>query len=114
MRRLPPRSTRTDTLFPYTTLFRSIAQPGGDDQAEDHRPHRAAQQAVRIGHVIEIERHHHGCTGLDPHLLNPQDCEREETPIDELAGYEQRPEPRCPWTDSGSSERRCEMAYEHD
>src|SRR3546814_4038700 len=26
MRRRPPRSTRTDTLFPYTTLFRS---PGG-------------------------------------------------------------------------------------
>src|SRR3546814_4908096 len=23
--RQPPRSTRTDTLFPYTTLFRSIA-----------------------------------------------------------------------------------------
>src|SRR3546814_7459041 len=23
MERLPPRSTRTDTLFPYTTLFRS-------------------------------------------------------------------------------------------
>src|SRR3546814_20169109 len=27
MIRRPPRSTRTDTLFPYTTLFRSI--PGG-------------------------------------------------------------------------------------
>src|SRR3546814_5190069 len=26
MRRLPPRSTRTDTLFPYTTLFRSKVQ----------------------------------------------------------------------------------------
>src|SRR3546814_8424256 len=25
MRRPPPRSTRTDTLFPYTTLFRSCA-----------------------------------------------------------------------------------------
>src|SRR3546814_14491366 len=25
MRRRPPRSTRTDTLFPYTTLFRSPA-----------------------------------------------------------------------------------------
>src|SRR3546814_20335653 len=25
MRRRPPRSTRTDTLFPYTTLFRSLA-----------------------------------------------------------------------------------------
>src|SRR3546814_4174200 len=24
MRRRPPRSTRTDTLFPYTTLFRSL------------------------------------------------------------------------------------------
>src|SRR3546814_8684410 len=25
--RLPPRSTRTDTLFPYTTLFRSRSAP---------------------------------------------------------------------------------------
>src|SRR3546814_12672716 len=28
--RRPPRSTRTDTLFPYTTLFRSFADLGGD------------------------------------------------------------------------------------
>src|SRR3546814_3585403 len=27
MIRRPPRSTRTDTLFPYTTLFRSPPQP---------------------------------------------------------------------------------------
>src|SRR3546814_3164742 len=27
MKRRPPRSTRTDTLFPYTTLFRS--EPAG-------------------------------------------------------------------------------------
>src|SRR3546814_18211850 len=27
MIRRPPRSTRTDTLFPYTTLFRSSVQP---------------------------------------------------------------------------------------
>src|SRR3546814_5457829 len=27
MRRRPPRSTRTDTLFPYTTLVRSRAMP---------------------------------------------------------------------------------------
>src|SRR3546814_14313911 len=26
MRRRPPRSTRTDTLFPYTTLFRSTVE----------------------------------------------------------------------------------------
>src|SRR3546814_17230219 len=38
MTRRPPRSTRTDTLFPYTTLFRSLyrldrfprAEAGGD------------------------------------------------------------------------------------
>src|SRR3546814_9391982 len=28
MIRRPPRSTRTDTLFPYTTLFRSYARMG--------------------------------------------------------------------------------------
>src|SRR3546814_18685961 len=28
MFRLPPSSTRTDTLFPYTTLFRSVVRPG--------------------------------------------------------------------------------------
>src|SRR3546814_8539133 len=27
MRRRPPRSTRTDTLYPYTTLFRSFGNP---------------------------------------------------------------------------------------
>src|SRR3546814_20070028 len=31
MIRRPPRSTRTDTLFPYTTLFRSAAQIVGAD-----------------------------------------------------------------------------------
>src|SRR3546814_5607839 len=29
MIRRPPRSTRTDTLFPYTTLFRSTLRAGG-------------------------------------------------------------------------------------
>src|SRR3546814_8704873 len=33
MIRRPPRSTRTDTLFPYTTLFRSLARPARDDLA---------------------------------------------------------------------------------
>src|SRR3546814_3940483 len=31
MIRRPPRSTRTDTLFPYTTLFRSLAPERGAD-----------------------------------------------------------------------------------
>src|SRR3546814_19372729 len=32
MIRLPPRSTRTDTLFPYTTLFRSVQKNVVGDQ----------------------------------------------------------------------------------
>src|SRR3546814_10563379 len=34
MIRRPPRSTRTDTLFPYTTLFRSGAVDRGAESAE--------------------------------------------------------------------------------
>src|SRR3546814_12391692 len=34
MIRLPPRSTRTDTLFPYTTLFRSRIALVADDRAD--------------------------------------------------------------------------------
>src|SRR3546814_18143127 len=33
MIRLPPRSTRTDTLFPYTTLCRSTAWPASSRRA---------------------------------------------------------------------------------
>src|SRR3546814_8345604 len=33
MLRRPPRSTRTDTLFPYTTLFRSAGRPPIYDRA---------------------------------------------------------------------------------
>src|SRR3546814_3855129 len=33
MIRRPPRSTRTDTLFPYTTLFRSFRHEGQKLQA---------------------------------------------------------------------------------
>src|SRR3546814_4107699 len=38
MIRRPPRSTRTDTLFPYTTLFRShrTGEVSGDDFADHH------------------------------------------------------------------------------
>src|SRR3546814_15066237 len=38
MIRRPPRSTRTDTLFPYTTLFRSVGTvaAGGSKARADH------------------------------------------------------------------------------
>src|SRR3546814_2404106 len=41
MIRRPPRSTRTDTLFPYTTLFRSLRRIGID---AEHAVERGRQR----------------------------------------------------------------------
>src|SRR3546814_4761898 len=43
MLRRPPRSTRTDTLFPYTTLFRSLARARGFESREHHQRRRLAR-----------------------------------------------------------------------
>src|SRR3546814_17897212 len=43
MIRRPPRSTRTDTLFPYTTLFRS---------AHPREPQQAQQAFLVIGRAL--------------------------------------------------------------
>src|SRR3546814_14482075 len=63
MLRLPPRSTRTDTLFPYTTLFRSVSHQvdlvaaGGIAHLQD-RPDEDALGAVlrRLGAEVDAHR----------------------------------------------------------
>src|SRR3546814_17148908 len=45
MIRRPPRSTRTDTLFPYTTLFRAY---------DRHLRHDSARRPVIVGHLLEV------------------------------------------------------------
>src|SRR3546814_3577296 len=53
MIRRPPRSTRTDTLFPYTTLFRSISAEG----TEDPVCHLAARgRRMRPGDIMVLVR----------------------------------------------------------
>src|SRR3546814_9981738 len=50
MIRRPPRSTRTDTLFPYTTLFRSVARvhvADRDHVARAEEGEEAAQPPAR-------------------------------------------------------------------
>src|SRR3546814_9121481 len=48
MIRRPPRSTRTDTLFPYTTLFRSASFPQDFDyQAEAEAKRGAVPELVQ-------------------------------------------------------------------
>src|SRR3546814_3917086 len=54
MKRRPPRSTRTDTLFPYTTLFRSHGNAG---------PHLEASRRERVvGEFHRGHRHEKGRT----------------------------------------------------
>src|SRR3546814_1364872 len=59
MIRRPPRSTRTDTLFPYTTLFRS--EKLGDDSGalasarEADAPDIPADQQVQPADYVRIE-----------------------------------------------------------
>src|SRR3546814_10232969 len=68
MIRRPPRSTRTDTLFPYTTLFRSRAGDRSDRHGRrvlpellrrrglDHRLHRpAAGHGRSEEHTSELQ-----------------------------------------------------------
>src|SRR3546814_20166435 len=70
MIRPPPRSTRTDTLFPYTTLFRSrrdqlldVAVGGRAGVAQlrgqpFHRPHRVfeRERVEHAQHALKADR----------------------------------------------------------
>src|SRR3546814_4701258 len=56
MIRRPPRSTRTDTLFPYTTLFRSALGLAVDRPGAGVVVRLAALRvAVDVGHDAEAE-----------------------------------------------------------
>src|SRR3546814_15721808 len=52
MIRRPPRSTRTDTLFPYTTLFRSF-HPPASRQIGQPVPEIGTEAARLTGAVLE-------------------------------------------------------------
>src|SRR3546814_14984713 len=63
MIRRPPRSTRTDTLLPYTTLFRSgDADLLADDGAQQCRIARLADARLGIAGIPQRARE----TGFDP------------------------------------------------
>src|SRR3546814_18682494 len=77
MLRRPPRSTRTDTLFPYTTLFRSrlvglgdhpeVAQLGDGATAGDRREARPLAAAeLAVDRVVVHVGGAGAAAGLDP------------------------------------------------
>src|SRR3546814_14254329 len=55
MMRRPPRSTRTDTLFPYTTLFRSH-----DGRHEQQTDQRHAPDQFNIDNAQRLDGRHIG------------------------------------------------------
>src|SRR3546814_1077549 len=80
MLRLPPRSTRTDTLFPYTTLFRS--EHGGtdhQDRAEIQR-HQAGPQHDQCAD----EADHQGGDAPGPQLLTQKEYRADGETLDFL------------------------------
>src|SRR3546814_17743985 len=78
MIRRPPRSTRTDPLFPYTTLFRSAAGPF----RHHHLVAMAGQQADRRLVDLRVE-HLLGATGQQGDPLAPLAlCRKDLRPVD--------------------------------
>src|SRR3546814_6256250 len=64
MIRRPPRATRTDTLFPYTTLFRSHADqprarpPAARPHPRDRAPALRGLRAAHRRHAADLPRGH--------------------------------------------------------
>src|SRR3546814_2262164 len=68
MIRRPPRSTRTDTLFPYTTLFRSLVV---EDVAGKQRELELLDDLVHaLGAVGELPVRGHGVDAEGVHHLH--------------------------------------------
>src|SRR3546814_11608087 len=65
--RPPPRSTRTDTLFPYTTLFRSGAAALADGVPGPHRvgAHPFHQADLRLDAAVMADHPHPVVVGKD-------------------------------------------------
>src|SRR3546814_4428821 len=59
MIRRPPRSTRTDTLFPYTTLFRSVLGESGRGKAAKRGRSEQGGSRLQLHWVTPL-----WCTGL--------------------------------------------------
>src|SRR3546814_4904563 len=57
MIRRPPRSTRTDTLFPYTTLFRSRNEAKLSADPNTARMWLAGGKAPKLGSVFRQPEH---------------------------------------------------------
>src|SRR3546814_1647556 len=75
MIRRPPRSTRTDTLFPYTTLFRSEPRWAWWRPRQARRPpRRDVPAAILVEPAADCaggadQPHGHGVVRLRPRLL---------------------------------------------
>src|SRR3546814_14799235 len=71
MIRRPPRSTRTDTLFPYTTLFRSGALI--DNQFQRAAPQQSRNPFRRAG-VAEVPAAHGLLGDMDRRVAGGAEC----------------------------------------
>src|SRR3546814_13581943 len=66
MIRRPPSSTRTDTLFPYTTLVRSFAQDPSTEPYEDAERHNRARVIMAVHDAVRMLGTDNPVSLLDP------------------------------------------------
>src|SRR3546814_3430859 len=84
MIRRPPRSTRTDTLCPYTTLFRSWTRSPGPSRSEQAGSGGCGGPLARIGELADALVVHDQVVALGHEDTHLPDLERSEEHTSEL------------------------------
>src|SRR3546814_12699711 len=81
MIRRPPRSTRTDTLFPYTTLFRSIILYDNYDSFTYNLLHYLQQCGVEVSVIRNDQKKPAEIARMNPEgiVLSPGPCRPEKS-----------------------------------
>src|SRR3546814_11950124 len=107
MTRLPPRSTPTDTLLPYSTLFRSVV----GDQQRVVEAVLLEERVLVLGELglgpereerpaAELERHERDDAGLLPALNEQVHCQQSERSEERRVGKEGGKTCRSRWAPS--------------
>src|SRR3546814_19927173 len=109
MIRRPPRSTRTDTLFPYTTLFRSA--DGGKPEVLKRSPAWFDSAGMTVEQLEAVSK---DGTRIPYFLVKPKGMAADGTTATLLTGYGGFQVPRLPgypsptghlWVDNGGDRK---------
>ena len=67
----------------------AVAQDAPDQPGEQAGDDQRSHQAVRVGHMVEVQRVHRADAGGEAELFIPAQNQGEENPVNQLRGDEQ-------------------------